>query len=133
MAGGARGADRPRDFPRGVVQSSPQLAAAFPRRKRPVWVSWRMAATSVKVKGQWYSRDRAVDKTGQTMDFLLPAHRDEAAARRFLPKALRRPGVPETITSDGNAANAAAIRSDTKAHGTTIMSRQGTYRKNIVE
>jgi putative transposase len=34
------------------VQYSPLLAAAFPRRKRPVWVSWRMDETSIKVKGQ---------------------------------------------------------------------------------
>src|SRR5436309_12005284 len=39
---------------RWVVQDSPQLAAAFHRRKRPVWVSWRMDETSMKVKGHGY-------------------------------------------------------------------------------
>ena len=50
---------------RWVVQYSPELEAAFHRRKRPVWLSWRMDETSIKVKGRWYYLYRAVDKTGQ--------------------------------------------------------------------
>lgn len=69
---------------RWVVQYSPQLEEAFHRRKRPVWVSWRMDETYIKVKGHWYYLYRAVDKTGQTIDFLLTAQRDEEAALRFL-------------------------------------------------
>ncbi len=65
---------------RWVVQYSPQLEEAFHRRKRPVWVSWRMDETYSKVKGHWYDLYRAVDKTGQTIDFLLTAQRDEEAA-----------------------------------------------------
>ena len=82
---------------RWVVKYSPQLEEAFHRRKRPVWVSWRMDETYMKVKGQWRSLSRAVDKQGQTIDFLLTEHRDEAAALRFLTKAIRRHGVPEKI------------------------------------
>jgi transposase-like protein len=37
----------------------------------------------VRVDGQWKYLYRAVDKLGQTVDFLLTAKRDEAAARRF--------------------------------------------------
>jgi putative transposase len=37
---------------RWVVTYSPQLEEVFHRRKRPVWVSWRMDETYVKVKGQ---------------------------------------------------------------------------------
>ena len=37
---------------RWVVQSSPQLEEAFHRRKRAVWVSWRMDETYSKVKGR---------------------------------------------------------------------------------
>src|SRR5437016_10455799 len=55
---------------RWVVQDRPLLAEALHRRKRPVWVSWRMDETSIKLTGQWYSLSRAVDKTGQTIDFL---------------------------------------------------------------
>ena len=40
---------------RWVVKYSPQLEAAFHRRKRPVSLSWRMAETYIRVKGQWGS------------------------------------------------------------------------------
>jgi putative transposase len=36
---------------RWVLKYSPQLEAAFHRRKRPVWRSWRMDETYIKVKG----------------------------------------------------------------------------------
>src|SRR5215471_9984016 len=77
---------------RWVVKYSPLLEEAFHRRKRPVWVSWRMDETYIKVKGQWYYFYRAVDKHGQTIDFLLTEHRDTEAALRFLKKAIRRNG-----------------------------------------
>src|SRR6266508_572354 len=118
---------------RWVVKYSPQLEEAFHRRKRPVWVSWRMDETYIKIKGQWYYLYRAVDKTGQTIDFLLTAQRDEHAATRFLTKAIRRHGVPETITIDGSEANAAAIRSYNEVHGTAIVIRQVKYLNKVVE
>src|SRR5215831_10845069 len=51
-------------FNRWVIKYSPQLEEAFHRRKRPVWVSWRMDETYIKVKGQWRYLYRAVDKHG---------------------------------------------------------------------
>src|SRR6266404_2778064 len=118
---------------RWVVKYSPLLAEAFHRRKRPVWVSWRLDETYMKVKGQWRYRYRAVDKQGQTIDFLLTEHRDEAAALRFLKKAIRSHGVPEKITIDGSAANEAAIKSYNAEHGTAIAIRKIKYLNNIVE
>src|SRR5437762_4569906 len=118
---------------RWVVKYSPQLEEAFHRRKRPVWVSWRMDETYIKVQGQWYYLYRAVDKTGQTIDFLLTEQRDEAAAKRFLTKAIRRHGVPEKITIDGSAANEAAIKSSNAEHGTAIAIRKVKYLNHIVE
>ena len=118
---------------RWVVKYSPLLEEAFHRRKRPVWISWRMDETYIKVKGQWRYLYRAVDKQGQTIDFLLTEHRDEEAALRFLKKAIRRHGVPEKITIDGSAANEAAIKSYNEAHGTAIVIRKTKYLNNIVE
>jgi len=118
---------------RWVVKYSPLLEEAFHRRKRPVWVSWRMDETYIKVKGQWYYLYRAVDKTGQTIDFLLTAQRDEASALRFLKKAIRRHGAPEKITIDGSAANEAAIKRYNEEHGTAIEIRKVKYLNNIVE
>jgi putative transposase len=118
---------------RWVIKYSPQLEEAFHRRKRPVWISWRMDETYIKVKGQWRYLYRAVDTHGQTIDFLLTEHRDKEAALRFLKKAIRRNGVPKTITLDGSEANEAAIKRYNAEHGTTIVIRQVKYLNNIVE
>src|SRR5215467_567368 len=118
---------------RWVIKYSPQLEEAFHRRKRPVWVSWRMDETYVKVQGEWRSLYRAVDKHGQTIDFLLTEHRATAAALRFLKKAIRRNGLPEIMTIDGSDANEAAIKRYNEAHGTAIAIRQVKYLNNIVE
>jgi len=89
--------------------------------------------TYIKVKSQWRYLYRAVDKHGQTIDFLLTEQRDTEAALRFLKKAIRRNGLPETITIDGSDANAAAIKRYNQEHGTTIAIRQVKYFNNIVE
>jgi putative transposase len=118
---------------RWTIKYSPLLEEAFHRRKRPVWLSWRMDETYVKVKGQWRYLYRAVDKYGDTIDFLLTEYRDKAAALRFLKKAIRRHGVPEKITIDGSEANEAAIKCYNQEHGTVIVIRQVKYLNNIVE
>jgi putative transposase len=94
---------------RWVIKYSPQLEAVFHRRKRPVWVSWRMDETYIQVRGEWRYLYRAVDKYGQTIDFLLTEHRDTEAALRFLKKAIRRNGLPETITIDEPVADGAVF------------------------
>ena len=118
---------------RWVIKYSPPLEEAFHRRKRPVWVSWRMDETYIRVKGEWRYLYRAVDKHGQTIDVLLTEHRDTAAALRFLTHAIRRHGVPETITIDGSEANEAAIKRYNEEHGTHIIIRQVKYLHNMVE
>src|SRR6266852_7504429 len=118
---------------RWVIKYSPQLEEAFHRRKRPVWVSWRMDETYIKVKGEWRYLYRAVDKQGQTIDFLLTEHRDKEAALRFLKKAIRRNGLPEKIKIDSSEANEAAIKSYNAEYGTNILIRQVKYLNNMVE
>jgi transposase-like protein len=108
---------------RWVVKYSPQLEEAFHRHKRPVWVSWRLDETYIKVKGEWRYLYRAVDKYGQTIDFLLTEHRDTEAALRFLKKGVRRNGLPTMITIDGSDANEAAIKRYNEEHGTAIAIR----------
>ena len=119
---------------RWVIKYSPELEAEFHRRKRPVWVSWRMDETYIRVKGEWKYLYRAVDKFGKTIDFLLTEQRDEKAARTFLNKAIgRHGGAPEKITIDGSAANEAAIKNYNEDHGVTIEIRKTKYLNNIVE
>jgi transposase-like protein len=112
---------------RWVIKYSPQLEGAFHRRKRPAGSSWRMDETYIRIKGEWRYLYRAVDKQGQTIDFLLTEHRDTEAALWFLKKAIRRNGVPETITIDGSDANEAAIKRYNQEHGTHIIIRQVKY------
>ncbi|EJU30421.1 putative transposase protein TnpA-rve [Citrobacter braakii] len=54
-----------------------------------------MDETYIKIKGQWKYLYREVDTAGQTVDFLLTARRDAAAALRFFRKAIRHHGEPE--------------------------------------
>jgi transposase-like protein len=56
----------------------------------------------IKVKGQWCYLYRAVDQSGQSIDFLSTAQRDEQAATRFPTQAISRHGVHKTITVDGS-------------------------------
>ena len=58
---------------RWSIKMLPALAAAFLRRKRPVGSSWRMDETYIKVRGQWKYLYRAVDRDGDTVDFLFCA------------------------------------------------------------
>ena len=95
--------------------------------------SWKVDETYIKVKGEWCYLYRAVDKPGQTLDFLRTEHRNKEAALRFLRKAIGRHEVPDKITIDGSAANEAAIKSDNAEHGTTIAIRKIKYLNNIVE
>jgi DDE domain len=86
------------------------------RYARPVNGCWGCDETYIKVKGRWIYLYRAVDKFGQTVDFLLSEHRDVAAAKRFFRKAIRHNGPPRVITLDGYAASHRAIR-ELKANG----------------
>ncbi len=51
-----------------------------------------MDETDIKIKGQWRYLYRAVDSDGNTVEFLLAAHRDKKAALRFFKKAMRQHG-----------------------------------------
>jgi putative transposase len=97
----------------------PVMAKVFRRHKHSVGVSWRMDETYIRVRDRWRYLYRAVDRDGNTVDFLLTAHRDETAARRFLKRAIDQHGKPKTITIDQSGAHIAAINSykrDRKAH-----------------
>ncbi len=118
---------------RWAMKILPVLAAVFRRRRRPVGMGWKMDETYIKVAGQWKYLYRAVDRDGHTVDFLLRAKRDQAAARQFLERAIGLHGVPEKITIDKSGANTAAIQSVNDDSGADIELRQSKYLNNIVE
>jgi putative transposase len=118
---------------RWAIKMLPVLAAVFRKRKCPVDSSWRMDETYIKVAGHWKYLYRAVDRAGDTVDFLLTSKRDKAAARRFLERAINLHDVPEKITIDKSGANTAAIESVKADACVDILMRQNKYLNNIVE
>jgi transposase, IS6 family len=73
---------------RWVQHYAPELQRCLRRRLKPTNDSWRVDATYIRVKGKWRYLYQAGDSTGATLDFLLSAKQDAAAAKRFLAKAL---------------------------------------------
>jgi len=118
---------------RWAIRFLPLLEKVLRKHKRPVGVSWRMDETYIKVKGVWKYLYRAVDKEGKTVDFLLTAKRDKAAALRFFDKAMKASGVPEKVTMDKSGANKAAMDEINGRGETPIIVRQVKYLNNIVE
>ena len=62
-----------------------------------------------KIKGMYWYNYRAVDKYGDIIDYYLSKHRDEAAAKAFLNKAIAQNGLPEKVVIDGSNTNHAAL------------------------
>jgi putative transposase len=118
---------------RWAIKLLPVLEKAFRRRKRPVGKSWRMDETYIRVKGEWRYLYRAVDKDGNTIDFLLSAHRDKTAARRYVEKSIAGNGAPETVTIDKSGANLAALEAINADRETPIKIRQSKYLNNLIE
>lgn len=118
---------------RWAIRFLPRLEKVFRNNKRPAGSSWRMDETYIKVNGQWKYLYRAVDKMGKTIDFLLSAKRDKAAAMRFFEKAMLANGVPEKVTMDKSGASKSAIEQMIENQDIEIMVRQVKYLNNIVE
>lgn len=96
---------------RWVVKYAPMLAAKAHKRKAPTSASWRLDETYVRVRGKWNYLYRAADRDGQTLDFMLSESRDEAAALRFLAKAITSNGLPKSCAIDKSGANTAGLNS----------------------
>jgi putative transposase len=118
---------------RWVLKYVPLLDQTFRGRKGRVGGSWQMDETYVRIKGQWKYLYRAVDKAGNTVDFLLTAKRDRKAALRFLCKAIGQHGAPAKVTIDKSTANTAVIESYNSEHDTKIALRQVKFLNNVVE
>lgn len=118
---------------RWAIRFLPVLEKVFRKYKCPAGGSWRMDETYIKVNGVWKYLYRAVDKEGKTVDFLLTAKRDKAAARRFFDKAMKANGVPDKVRMDKSGANKAAMDDINDASTTPILVRQVKYLNNIVE
>src|SRR5919198_6231952 len=121
---------------RWVQAYAPELDKRCRRYLKATKKSYRVDETYM-VKGKDRYLYRAVDSTGQTIDFLLTAKRDAAGAKRFFRKAFQSPGnpSPRVVNVDKNPAYPAAVEA-LKAEGTLprrVRLRQCKYLNNILE
>src|SRR4051795_4714953 len=65
---------------RWVYKFTPLIEKTFRKRKKAVGNSWRLDETYIKVKGGRRYLYRAVDKEGNTIDFMLTKRRNKYAA-----------------------------------------------------
>ena len=116
---------------------APELNKRCRPHLKPTNKSYRIDETYINVKGEDKYLYRALDSTGQTIDFLLTAKRDTAAAKRFLRKAMDASGIPmpRVMNVDRNPAYPAAVEA-LKADGTIprrVVLRQSKYLNNVIE
>ena len=122
---------------RWVQHYAPELDKRCRPHLRPTDDSWRVDETYVKVRGMWMYLYRAVDSTGQTLDFLLNETRSTRAAKRFFRKVLGRPNVtaPRVINVDKNPSYIGAIQDLKQEHllPAHCKRRPSRYMNNMVE
>ena len=120
---------------RWVFKFSPEVEKNMNKRKRQVGSSWKMDETYIKVGGKDRYLYRAVDKFGNTVDFLLTKRRMKGSAQKFLNKAIGNNSKPRVINIDKSGANKSGIRSINRELLTVkkIKIRQCKYLNNIVE
>jgi len=101
-----------------------------------------MDETYLKIKGKDVYLYRAVDKFGDTIDFMLSEKRDKKAVIRFFKKSIGQHGLPEKITMDKSGANKAGADHINLLLALTFMMgglfyqitiRQIKYLNNVVE
>ena len=122
---------------RWVQAYAPELNKRCRPFLKPTNKSYRIDETYIRVKGQEKFLYRALDSTGQTIDFLLTAKRDAAAAKRFLISAIKASGnpMPRVMNVDKNPAYPAAVEA-LKAGGLLpqrVALRQCKYLNNLIE
>ena len=118
-----------------------RYAPEIDKRSRPYLKqtndSWRVDETYVKVRGKWMYLYRAVDSTGQTLDFLLNQTRSTRAAKRFFRKVLSRPHItaPRIINVDKNSTYIGAVHDlkREKLSPEKCKRRPSQYMNNIIE
>ncbi|MGQ8336271.1 IS6 family transposase [Sunxiuqinia sp. A32] len=118
---------------RWVYKFTPLIEANIHKRKRQVCDSWRMDETYIKVGGKDRYLYRAVDKYGNTIDFLLTKRRMNGSAQKFLNKAIGNNGKPRIINIDKSGANKQGIKTYNKRNFRNVKWRQCKYLNNIVE
>lgn len=94
-----------------------------------------MDETYIKLNGKWIYLYRAIDKVGNTIEFLLRKYRDAAAAKAFFRKTFKNNGLPVKVTIDKSGSNISALTTANKnlPKDKQIEVRQIKYLNNIIE
>src|SRR3954454_21780346 len=117
---------------RWVQRYAPEVYKRCRSELRMTNRSWRVDETYLRIAGKWSYLYRAVDSSGDTIDFLLSPKRDADAAKRFFQKALESPNHPRprVINVDRNPAYPRAID---ELRRTGELGRRCRYLNNVVE
>ncbi len=118
-----------------------RYAPEINRKMRPYLklsgTSYRIDETYVKVGTAWKYLYRAIDSTGQTIEFMLSARRDVSAAKRFFKKLMRADHrrLPFTIGTDKHASypEAFAVSVKEKVLPFDCKLRRVKYLNNVIE
>jgi transposase, IS6 family len=124
-----------------IFRRAQRYAPEINRRVRPhlkmSGASYRLDETYVKVGTGWKYLYRAIDSTGQTIEFMLSAKRDVSAAKRFFKKMMRADHrrLPFTIGTDKHASYPEAFATSMKEKVLPFdcKLRRAKYLNNVIE
>ncbi len=122
---------------RWVMRYAPEINKRMRPHLKMSGTSYRVDETYIKVGKSCKYLYRAVDKEGNTIEFMLSAKRDISAAKRFFKKMMRADHrrLPYSISVDKNAAYPEAF---TTSQGEKILPhdcklRRVKYLNNVIE
>lgn len=122
---------------RWVQKYAPEINKRIRLYLKIAGASYQVDETYIKVGKSCTYLYRAVDSTGQTIEFMLSAKRDVSAAKRFFKKMMRTDHrrLPFTISVDKNAAypEAFAVSQKEKVLPHYCKLRRVKYLNNIIE
>jgi transposase-like protein len=122
---------------RWVQRYAPEINKRIRQHLKMSGASFRVDETYIKVGKVCKYLYRAVDKEGQTIEFMLSAKRDVSAAKRFFKKMMRADHrrLPFSISVDKNAAypEAFSASQDERSIPKDCQLRRVKYLNNVIE
>jgi IS6 family transposase len=108
---------------RWVQRYAPEINKRMRPHLRMGGTSYRLDETYVKVGKEWKYLYRAIDSTGQTIEFMPGARRDVSAAKRFFKKLMRAGHLrlPFTVGTDKHASYPQAFASSVKEDRKSVV------------
>jgi transposase-like protein len=122
---------------RWVQRDAPEINQRIRQQLKMSGTSYRVDETYIKVGKSCKYLYRAVDKEGNTIEFMLSAKRDVSAAKRFFKKMMRAEHrrLPFSISVDKNAAYPEAFSTSQaeRVMPEDCLLRRVKYLNNVIE